>query len=181
MMPTGEMVALTNEDSPEINEGEECHICELLEREDEGEKVVRYALREAIHGVEGVAGVRGRHYPFVVRFVQRLVDFGVMQAPMDPVDKQIREENEQWELKKVVESEWSVGRSVVEFCITANLKQEEGRGQNCHERHGDHGLANLQPNLMFKILGVGESGVVKDKNVRERGKDEVEHQTEKPR
>ena len=131
-MLNGKMAALTNEDSPEIDKGEEGHICEFLEREDEWENVIWHTLREAIHGVEGVTGVRGRHYPFVMRFVQRLVDFGVMQAPVDPVDTQIREENEQWELKEVVKSGRSIGRSIVEFCVTANLKQEEGRGEYCH-------------------------------------------------
>lgn len=70
--------------------------------------MVWYTLREAIHGVEGVAGVRGRHNPLVMRFVQRLVDSGVMQAPVDPVDTQIGEGNEQWELNVIVESKWSI-------------------------------------------------------------------------
>lgn len=131
-MPNGKMAALTNEDSPEIDEGKESNICELLEREDEWEHVIWYALREAIQGVEGVTGVRGGHYPFVMRFVQRLVNLGVMQAPVDPVDTQIREDDEQWELKEVVESEWSIGWSIVEFCVTANLEQEQGGGKYSH-------------------------------------------------
>ena len=108
MVPNGKSVALTNEDSPEVDEGEEGNVCKLLEREDEWENVVWHTLGEAIHGVEGVAGVRGRHNPFVMRFVQRLVKLGVMQAPVDPVDTQIREGNEQWELKEIVECKWSV-------------------------------------------------------------------------
>lgn len=108
MNPNGKIEALTNEDGPKIDEGEEGNVCELLEREDEWENVVWHTLGEAIYGVEGVAGVRGGHNPFVMRFVQGLVYFGVMQAPVDPVDRQIREGNEQWELKEIVEGKWSV-------------------------------------------------------------------------
>lgn len=85
-MPNGETEALTNEDSPEVDKGEKGDICELLEREDKRKDVVWYTLREAIHGVEGVACVRCRHNPFVMRFMQRLVDLGMMQTPVDPVD-----------------------------------------------------------------------------------------------
>lgn len=122
----------TNEDGPEIDESEEGNVCELLEREDEWKDVVWYTLREAIHGVEGVAGVRRRHNPPVMRFVQRLVYLGMMQAPVDPVDAQIGEGNEQGELKEVVKSKWSISGSIVEFSIATNFKQEKGRGENCH-------------------------------------------------
>lgn len=99
---------LTNENCPEIDESEKGNICELLKREDERKDVVRYTLRESIYGVEGVAGVRCRHNPLVMRFVQRFVNRGMMQTPVNPVDAQICEENEQWELKEVVESKWSM-------------------------------------------------------------------------
>lgn len=77
---------LTNEDGPEVDESEEGNVCELLERKDEWKDVVWYTLREAIHRVEGVAGVRCRHYPPVMRFVQCLINLGMMQTPVDPVD-----------------------------------------------------------------------------------------------
>ena len=77
---------LTNENSPEVDEDEEGNICELLERKYEWEDVVWYTLREAIQGVEGVAGVRCGHNPLVMRFVQRLVNHGMMQSPVNPVD-----------------------------------------------------------------------------------------------
>ena len=115
---------LTNEDSPEVDEGEKGNICELLEREDERKEVVWYTLREAIHRVEGVAGVRCRHNPLVMRLVQGPVNSGMMQTPVDPVDAQIGEDNEQWKLKEIVKSKWSIGRSIVEFSIATNFKQE---------------------------------------------------------
>lgn len=107
-MSNGRIEGFTNEDSPEVDEGEEGNIGELLERKDEWKDVVWYTLSEAIHGVEGVAGVRCRHNPLVMWFVQRLVNLGMMQTPMDPVDEQIGEGNEQWKLKKIVKSKWSI-------------------------------------------------------------------------
>lgn len=107
-MSSGKIEVLTNEDSPEIDKGEESNICELLKRKDERIYMIRYALREAIQGVEGVASIRRRHDPLVMRFVQRFVNSGVMQAPVNPVDAQIREGDEQWKLKEVIESKWSI-------------------------------------------------------------------------
>lgn len=94
--------------------------------------MVWYTLCEAIHRVEGVAGIRCRHDPLVMWFVQRLVNRRIVQTPVDPVDTQIGEGNEQRELEEVVECKRSVRRSVVEFPKTTNFKQEEGRGENCH-------------------------------------------------
>ena len=64
--------------------------------------MVGYTLSEAIHGMEGVAGVWSRHNPLVMRLMQRLVKFGMVQAPVNPVDAQIGEGNKQGELKEVV-------------------------------------------------------------------------------
>ena len=107
-MPSGRLESLTNEDGPEIDEGEECNICELLERKYEWKDVVRYTLRKPIQRVEGVASVWCWHDPFVVRFVQLPVNHRMMQTPVDPVDAEIREKYEQWELNKVVESKWRI-------------------------------------------------------------------------
>ena len=85
-MSNRRLQTLTNEDSPEVDKDEEGNICELLERKNEWEDVVWYTLREAIHGVEGMAGVRCGHNPLVMRFVQRLVNHGMMQTPVNPVD-----------------------------------------------------------------------------------------------
>ena len=104
----GRLGPLTDEDSPEVNEDEESNICELLQWKNEWEDVVWYTLRKTVHGVEGVASVRRGHNPFMVRLVQRLINHGMMQSSVDPVDAQIREKNEQRELKIVVESKRSV-------------------------------------------------------------------------
>lgn len=42
-------------------------------------------------------------------------------------------------------------------------------------------MANLKPDLVLEILGVSESGVVKNEDVGEGSKDEVEYKTEEPK
>ena len=73
-----DVLAVVDEDGPDLDEEEEGQVCEFLQREDEGEDVVGDALGPAVDGVEGDGGVRGRHDPFVVGFVQGLVDGGVV-------------------------------------------------------------------------------------------------------
>ena len=106
--PFGRLELLTDEDCPEVDEDEEGDICEFLQWKYEWEDVIWYTLRKAIHGVEGVASVRCWHDPFMMRFVQRPVNHGMMQSSVNPVDAQIRETDEQWKLKKVVESKGSI-------------------------------------------------------------------------
>ena len=107
-VPNGRLEPLTDEDSPEIDEDEEGNICEFLQWEYEREDVIWDTLGKAIQGVEGVASIGGWHDPFMMRFVQRPVNHGMMQRSVDPVDAQIGEDNEQWKLKEVVESEGSI-------------------------------------------------------------------------
>ena len=68
-MSNGRLEALTDEDGPKVDEDEEGNICEFLQGENEREDVIWYTLRKAIHGVEGVASIWGRHNPFMMRFV----------------------------------------------------------------------------------------------------------------
>ena len=67
--------------------------------------MVRHALREAIQRVESVACVGGGHDPFVMWFMQGLVYLWMVQAPVDPVNQEIREANEEWEMEVIVEGE----------------------------------------------------------------------------
>ena len=64
--------------------------------------MIRYALREPIQRVKGMACVWRRHDPFMMRFMQRLVDHGMMQPSVYPIDEKVRKAYEQWELKNVV-------------------------------------------------------------------------------
>lgn len=70
-----------------------------MERQDEGENVVRKSLSITIRGVESVGSVRSRHNPLVVGLVKSLVNQGVVKSSMDPVDAEIGKHQEQRELK----------------------------------------------------------------------------------
>lgn len=54
-----------------------------------------------------------RHDPLVVRLVQGLVDAWVVQAAVDEIDKEVREEEEEGKLEKVVPGSWSLSGRVV--------------------------------------------------------------------
>ena len=99
---------------------------------------------------------------------------------MDPIDKEVCEEDEERELQVVVEREWGVGRGVVEFAVATDFGEEEGDGKDGHDREGYQGLSNLEPNLILKVLWVGECCVIEDEDVGEGGADEVDQETEDP-
>ena len=65
----GDVLAVVDHDSPDLDESEQCDVGELLQREDEGEEVVWEGLGEAVERVEGVRGERRGHDPLVVRLV----------------------------------------------------------------------------------------------------------------
>ena len=66
--------AIMDHDGPDLNECEERNVRELVEWEEEWEEVVGHALRVAVQRVEGVRSKWCWHDPFVVGFVQTLVD-----------------------------------------------------------------------------------------------------------
>ena len=71
---SGRVQKLTDDDGPDVDEGEERDVCELLQWKQEREDVIGYTLRIAVQRMEGMACVRGRHDPFVMRLVEGLVD-----------------------------------------------------------------------------------------------------------
>ena len=127
-----------------------------------------------------MACVRCRHDPLVMRLMQPLVHERVMQAPMNPVYEEVRKQDEERDLEDIVEGEWGVRRSIIQLGVTADLSGEERDGEDGHDGHGDHGLPDLKPHLVLEVFRVGESGVVKNKEVGERCKDEVDDKAEKP-
>lgn len=94
----GNVLTVVDHDGPDVDEGEEGHVGEFLQGEEEGEEVVGQRLREAVERVEGVRGVGCGNDPFVVRLVEGLVQAGVVQAAVDPVDEEVGEEEEDGEL-----------------------------------------------------------------------------------
>ena len=127
--------------------------------------MVRHTLRPAIQRVESMACVRCRHDPFVVWLVQSFVDQWVMQAPVDPVDEEIRKEDEERNLQNIVEGKRGVHGCIVQLGIAHHFGKEERDRENAHHGHRGHSLPDLKPHLVLKVFWVREGGVVKYKQV----------------
>ena len=67
-----------------------------------------------------------------MRFMQGPIDQRMVQSTMDPIDEEVREADEEWELENVVQGERSIRRAIVKFRQTADFAQEEGGGEDCH-------------------------------------------------
>lgn len=100
----------------------------------------------------------------MVRLVQGFVDTGVVQAAVNPVDEEIGKADEEWDLDETVVREGFVGGSVVEFGVSANLKNEERSCQQGHWGHCGHGLSDFQTNLVLEEFGVVVGCLVPDKD-----------------
>lgn len=92
------ILAIMNHDRPYIDKDKEGHRCKLLQREEEREQMVWYALCEAVQWVKSMGCIRGWHDPFVMRLMQLLVDQRVMQATVDPVNAEVCKQEEEREL-----------------------------------------------------------------------------------
>ena len=177
----GDVFTIVNEDGPEVDEAKEEDVGHLLQREDEGEDVVRHTLGPAVKWVESVRGVGTGHDPLVVRLVQGLVDAGVVQTTVDPVDEEIGEADEEGELDEAVEGERLFRGGVVEFCESADFQNEEGRCEEGHWGHGFHSLSDLHSNLIAQELRVLVGGLVPDEDVGKRCDDKVDQKAKQPR
>ena len=81
---------------------------------------------------------------------------------MNPVDAEVGEDEEKRELENVVEGEGGVRGGVVEFGVAPDFNQEKRAGKDGHDWHGAHRLLHFEPDLIFEVLGVRESGVIED-------------------
>lgn len=176
----GDILAIMNEDSPEVDEGKEEDIGHFLQGEEEGEHMVWHTLGPAVQGVESVGGVRARHDPFVMRLVEGFVDARVVKATVDPVDEEIGEEDEEGELQDAVIREGLLGNGVIELGVAPDFQNKERRSQQGHWGHGAHGLLHFHGDLVSQELGVVVGGFVPDEDIRERRNHEVDQESKDP-
>ena len=111
-------------------------------------------------------------------FVQVLVYARMVQTTVNPVNGEVGEKEEEWELKPIVPRSRTVSRSVVHFAIATNFGQEKGNGVDSHDRYGFESLLDFESDLVFEVFGMFEGFSVEDKVVRESGEGEVEEETE---
>jgi hypothetical protein len=185
----GDVFTVVNHDGPDLDESEEGDVCELLQREDEGEQVVWDGLGEAVERVESVAGEGCGHDPLVVRLVQALVEELAVQGAVDPVDAEVGEGQEDRELNPVPGvaenaqervGEVGVSGRVVNEAHAANFGDEEGDGEEGHDGDGFEGLLDFETHLVLEVFGVLEGGLVEDKDVAEGCERAVDESAEEP-
>jgi len=109
----GDIFAIVDEDGPYIYECEKEDVGKFLKGEDEREDVVRNRLSESINRVECVTSIGSGHDPFVVWFMEYLVDQWMMQTAVNEVDPEIGKDQEDRELRVVVPHARTLGRSIV--------------------------------------------------------------------
>lgn len=168
------ILPIMNKHRPQLHKKEQRQIAELLQWENERKHMVRHTLQPPINRMERHARIRSRHNPFMVRFMQTLINQRVMQTAMDEINTEIRKQQEERELQVIVISEWFIGEGIVEFGVPPYFGEEEGGGEDGDEGHGVDGLADLHPYLVFEEFGVFEGCFVEDEDVGEGGDDEVD-------
>jgi hypothetical protein len=115
--------------------------------------------------MESVTGVRRWHNPLVVRLVEMLVNQGVVQITVNPINAKVGKNQEQWKLRKVVPKTGALFGGVVEFAVAANLEHHERCGTKSHERHRLVGLDDLQPDLILDEFRVIQGPLIEDEVV----------------
>ena len=116
----------------------------------------------------------------MMRLVQRLVDHRIVQSPVDPIDAQIREADEEGELKEIVQSEGSIRGCIVELSIALDFQKKQWRGEARYEWHGDHGLLDLEGDLVLEVFRVSEGSVVEDVEIGKASADEIDYEAKYP-
>lgn len=97
-----------------------------MQREDKGVDMVRQTLKEAVHRVKSMTCERRGDLPNMMRFMYVLIEQSVVQAPMNPVDQHVGEEEEgdhaHDEMNPAI---WEVSYVIIEFAVTPQLQQEQ--------------------------------------------------------
>lgn len=78
-------------------------------------------LSKSVQRMECMRSVRGWHDPFMVRLVEVLVDQRMVFHTVNPINEEVGEENEEWELQKVVPETWALLGRVVHLAIASDL------------------------------------------------------------
>jgi hypothetical protein len=175
------ILAIVNQDSPDVDEDEEGDVGPLGEREQKGEYVVGKTLCVAVCRVKSVRGEGSRHDPLVVWLMDVFVHARVVQSTVDPVDEGIGEEKEEGDLRIVVPSSRTLFRCVVKLGVPAYFGKEPGYGKDGHDGKGNVGLLHLKLDLVLEVSWVVEGGLVEDEEVRCAREDIVYDDTEEPR
>lgn len=88
-----------------------------------------------------------------------------MQAPVDPIDEEVGEHDEERELEEIIQSKRGIGREIIKFRVAAHFTEEKGRCEDGHDRNRYQSLADFEPDLVLQVFRMRESRVVENKDV----------------
>jgi len=89
-------IRVVDKDGPTIYQHEEQEVQLAMERKDEDEKVIGYALEVPVEGMKCV-GRKGCGYdPLVVRLVDIFIDGRMMKTSMYPIDTVVSGQQKEW-------------------------------------------------------------------------------------
>lgn len=97
--------------------------------------------------------------------MQSFVDLRMMQAPVDPIDEEIGEQDEERELQIAVQAKRGIGRSVIKLCVAAYFAKEKRGREDGHDRKRSQGLLDFESNLILEVFRMRECCVVENKDV----------------
>lgn len=113
---------------PIVHDHEQSKVEPLMHREDKHKEVIGAALKESVDWIESVTGEWGRDDPKMMGLMEVLVDFGMMEASVDPIDAHVSEE------QKEKEGEYEILPAVivnvtVKSAIASDFSNEKHSGQ----------------------------------------------------
>lgn len=178
----GNILPIMDQNGPDIDEDEEKDVRPLLQWEYEREEVIRQALGEAIDWMESMRGVGCWHDPLVVWFVQSLIEYWMMQAPMYPVNEEVGEENEERDLEIAIPGSRSSldACDIIQLRVPADFGQEEWGSEDGHYRQGGGRLHHLLSHLIFQEFRVIKGCFIEEEHVRQRRAYKINENTEYP-
>jgi hypothetical protein len=161
-----------NHDAPHLHKHKQRNVRKFVQWQQEWEEVVWYTLTESVDRVEGMRRKGCWHDPLVMRFVQSPVEELAVQAPMDPVDAEVGEKDEDRELEPVPmlakQGEYrmrELADMVVNVGVASNFDDEDGNGETSHYGNRTQSLRDLHLDLVLEVFRVVEGGFVEDKSV----------------
>lgn len=175
----GQILAIVDHNRPDVDEAEQHNVRVLVQREEEGEDVVRQTLRVTVQWMECVGREWRGHDPLVMRLVESLVQVLGMQRPVYEVDEGVGEHQKQGKLRKEVEPTvlLYVG---VHLRMPAHLCHEPRHCEDRHDGQSLEGLLDLEPDLILEELGVIVCPVVENEDVTESRERKVGQEAENP-
>lgn len=128
-------VTIMNGNGPDIDQDVQTQVHHLVQGEDERVYVVWQTLKEAVHGVKGMACEGSSDLPDVMRLMDVLIHKPVMKASVDPVDQHVSEEEEgQHTDDKLIPATGEASDVIVQLAIPAQLQQEQHDRGDAHPR-----------------------------------------------